>query len=169
MKYFISLKGFTASIVGTSLLLIALAGARIVLSQDQTSSALNRQILRDKVKADKKLMVANYMELTDAEAKVFWPIYDSYQADLMALNERLDKNLQCHADAYNDGKLTDQIAKKIIDEDLAIVEAEINMRKAYWLKLNVVLPGTKAARFLQIEDKIRAQLRYELATEVPLI
>jgi hypothetical protein len=43
------------------------------------------------------------------------------------------------------------------------------MRKDYWLKLNVVLPGTKAARFLQIEDKIRAQLRYELATEVPLI
>jgi hypothetical protein len=169
MKHFISPQNFIPSIVGTSLLLVALAGARIVLSQDQSSSALNVQILRDKVKADKKLMVASYMELTDAEAEVFWPIYDSYQNELIALNERLDKNLQCYADAYNADKLTDQIAMKVFDEDLAIVEAEINLRKVYWTKLNVVLPGIKAARFLQIEDKIRAQLRYELANEVPLI
>src|SRR5262245_51192928 len=110
MKHFLVKNSLLALIFGTSLLLGALAGARVVLSQDQTSSELNKQFMRDKVKADKKLLVASYMELTDAEAKAFWPIYDSYQEDLKALNERLDKNLLCFADAYNDDKLTDQIA-----------------------------------------------------------
>jgi hypothetical protein len=39
-------------------------------------------ILRDKIKADKKLLVADNMQLTDREAKGFWPIYDACQKDL---------------------------------------------------------------------------------------
>ncbi len=35
-----------------------------------------------KLKADKKLLVASNMELTDAESKAFWPLYDAYQKDL---------------------------------------------------------------------------------------
>jgi hypothetical protein len=46
-----------------------------VFAQDQSSADANMQILRDKVKADKKLVVAANMELTDAEAKGFWPVY----------------------------------------------------------------------------------------------
>jgi len=41
-----------------------------------TSADMNMQILRDKLKADKKVLVAANMQLTDSEAKVFWPIYD---------------------------------------------------------------------------------------------
>jgi hypothetical protein len=32
-----------------------------------------------------------------------------------------------------------------------------------------VLPGLKAARYMQIENKIRALVKYELAAEVPLV
>ena len=39
------------------------------LALAQTPATTNMQILRDKVKADKKLVVAANMELTDAEAK----------------------------------------------------------------------------------------------------
>jgi len=35
------------------------------------------QILRDKVKADKRLVVAANMDLNEAEGKAFWPIYDA--------------------------------------------------------------------------------------------
>jgi hypothetical protein len=43
-----------------------------VMAQD------NMQILRDKIKADKKLLVAANMELTESEAKGFWPVYEEY-------------------------------------------------------------------------------------------
>ena len=45
-------------------------------------ASMNMQILRDKIRADKKLVVAQNMPLTDSEASAFWPIYDAYQADL---------------------------------------------------------------------------------------
>jgi hypothetical protein len=61
------------------------------------------------------------------------------------------------------------MAKKLYEEVLAIDEDEVKMRKAYAMKLAGVLPGKKAARYLQIENKIRALLRYELAAEIPLV
>ena len=57
------------------------------LAQDKPAD--NMQILRDKIKADKKLVVATNMELTESEAKNFWPIYDEYQKDLQKINQRI--------------------------------------------------------------------------------
>jgi hypothetical protein len=162
-------KSFVVSIFITSLLLLASGKTGNVIAQERTASESDMQILREKLKADKKLVVATNMELTDAEAKGFWPIYDSYQADLQVLNERLKNTILSYADAYNNNKLTDEMAKKLYEEVLAIDEDEVKMRKAYSMKLAGVLPGRKTARYLQIENKIRALLRYELAAEIPLV
>jgi hypothetical protein len=140
-----------------------------VFAQDQAAADANMQILRDKVKADKKLVVAANMELTDAEARGFWPVYEAYQKDLQSLNERLKKAIFSYADAYNNRTLTDATAKQLADEAIAIDEKEIQMRKACAAKLASILPGKKAARYLQIENKVRAALRYELAGGIPLV
>jgi hypothetical protein len=140
-----------------------------VFAQSQTSADANMQILRDKLKADKKLVVAANMELTDAEAKGFWPVYEAHQKDLQSLNERLKKTILSYADAYNNKTLTDARAKQLADEAIAIDEQEVQMRKACAAKLAPILPGKKAARYLQIENKVRAVLRYELAAEIPLV
>jgi hypothetical protein len=135
----------------------------------EKSSDTNMQILRDKIKADKKLVVAANMDLTEAEAKKFWPVYDAYQKDLQSINERLKKVILDYADAYNNNSLTDAQAKKLSDEALAIEADEAKMRKDYSVKLNGVVPAKKAARYLQIENKIRAVIRYDLADGIPLV
>lgn len=140
-----------------------------VFAQDHSSADANMQILRDKVKADKKLVVAANMELTDAEAKGFWPVYEAYQKDLQSLNERLKKAILSYADGYNNRTLTDAQAKQLASEAIAIDEQGIQMRKACSAKLASILPGKKAARYLQIENKVRAALRYELAGGIPLV
>jgi hypothetical protein len=140
-----------------------------LFAQNQAAADANMQILRDKIKADKKLVVAANMELTDAEAKGFWPVYEAYQKDLQALNERLKKAILSYADDYNNRTLTDEKAKQLADEAIAIDEQEIRMRKACAAKLSSILPGKKAARYLQIENKVRAALRYELAGGIPLV
>jgi hypothetical protein len=148
---------------------VAIEQTAPVFAQNQSAADANMQILRDKVKADKKLVVAANMELTDAEAKGFWPVYEAYQKDLQALNERMKKAILSYADAYNNKTLTDESAKQLADEAIAIDEKEIQMRKAWAVKLASILPGKKAARYLQIENKIRAALRYELAGGIPLV
>jgi hypothetical protein len=145
-----------------------LAVAAPVYAAD-TAANTNMQILLDKVKADKKLVVAANMDLSDAESKAFWPIYDAYQKDLMKLNGRLVKTIASYADAYNSGAMTDQQAQPLIDETLAIEASEAAMRKSYAAKLGKVLPAKKVARYLQIENKIRALIRFEMADKIPLV
>jgi hypothetical protein len=151
-----------------ALILCVAAFAAPAFAQDKPADT-NMQILLDKVKADKKLVVAANMELNEAEGKVFWPIYDAYQKELQAINERLGKTILAYADAYNKKALTDDLAKQLTNEALAIDQDELTLRKTYAAKLNGVLPAIKGARYIQIENKIRAALRYELAAGIPLV
>jgi hypothetical protein len=129
----------------------------------------NMQILGDKIKADKKLVVAVNMGLSESEAKGFWPVYEAYQRDLQKVNERLAKLILTYADAYNTGMIPNETARKLLDEFLAIEEAELKLKRAYVPKLKKVLPESKVARYIQIEHKIRAIVKYELAAQVPLV
>jgi hypothetical protein len=113
--------------------------------------------------------VALNMELTEAEAKNFWPIYEQYQKDLQKMNQRMVNVLESYADDFRRKSLTDDKAKKLIDEALAIDKAEADLKSAYAPKLTKALPVRKAARYLQIENKIRALVRYDLASGVPLV
>jgi hypothetical protein len=125
-------------------------------------------ILRDKIKADKKLLVAENLGLTDAESKVFWPVYEDYQKELAGINDRLLKTIQSYAQDYNAKTLTDDKAKSLMTETLAIEQAEVALKKKYLDKLNGIIPPIKAARYMQIENKLRAIVRFDLAGNIPL-
>jgi hypothetical protein len=127
------------------------------------------QIMRDKIKADKKLVVAANMQLTEAEAKAFWPVYEQYQKDLGAINQRIGKLIESYAADYRANSMTDEGAKKLTAESVAIEKAEAAMKESYVPKLSKALPPKKVARYLQIENKIRALVKYELAGEIPLV
>ena len=131
--------------------------------------ANNMEIVHEKLKADKKLLVAKYMELTESEAKRFWPVFEEYQQDLQKIHERLGSLLQSYAADYRNNSLTDEKAKKLLDEWIALEQDDAKQRKSYAPKVLKVLPAKKAARYLQIESEYRTLLRYDLAATVPLV
>lgn len=133
------------------------------------SADSNMEILRQKVKADKKLVVAANMQLTDAEAKGFWPVYEAYQKDLAGINDRTAALIVNYADAYNKGPVSNESAKKLLAESLAIEGAELKLKQGYVPRLEKVVPAMKVARYMQIENKIRAVVKYELAAQIPLV
>ena len=135
----------------------------------QTANTANMEILRQKIKADKKLVVAQNLMLTDAEGTAFWPVYEAYQKDLTQINQRLLAMIQTYADAYKKGPVANDVADKLLGESLAVDEAEVKLKGSYAPKILAVLPATKAARYIQIENKIRAIIRYELADGIPLV
>ena len=47
-------------------------------------------------------------------------------------------------------------------------QLEARVKAAYVPKLRKVLPAKKVARYLQVENKIRAVVKYDLAAVVPL-
>jgi len=156
------MKALYAAIAATTLL----AGPA-ALAQDQAAD--NMEIVREKVRADKKLLVAANMELSESEAAAFWPVYEAYQKEIADLNQRTLKAIETYADVYNQGTVPDDVAKKLLDEALDIDADEVDLRKSYVPKFSKVLPAAKVARYYQIESKIRAAIKYEIASGIPLV
>ena len=154
------------------LVVVVLAGALVApaLAQaPQQSSTTNMEILAQKLKADKKLLVAQTVGVTDEEGKAFWPIYDAYQADLQKINARAKATIEGYANDYNAGTMTDAKASALTNEAIAVEEALVALKKTYVAKLAGVIPATKIARYIQVENKVRAQINYELAAAIPFV
>jgi hypothetical protein len=147
------------------LALIMAIAAVPAASQDKPAD--NMQIVLEKIRADKKLFVAENMELLEAEAKAFWPVYERYQDELFLLRARTAKLINDFADAYE--KMTNDTAKKLLDEYMTIETLGLKLRQAYLPKFREVLPDVKVVRYYQIENKIHAVLMYELGANIPLM
>ena len=136
-----------------------------VLAQDKPATTM--QLVREKIQADKKLLVAVNMDLTEKETQAFWPVYESYQKDLGLLNGRMLALIQDFAKNYQ--AMSDEASKKLVGEYLAIEGDRVTLKQSYLPKLRQALPEKKVARYLQIENKVEAVIRYELAEGIPLV
>ena len=146
-------------------MVITVLGAAPALAQDKPAD--NMQVVREKIRADKKLVVAETMGMTESEAKAFWPVYEAYQKDLVELNDRTIKLIDDYADNY--GAMSDQAAKKLTDEYMAIETERLKIRQSYLPRFRQVLPEVKVLRYYQLENKIQAVVNYELAASIPLV
>ena len=149
----------------TVVALIMSLGAMPAASQEKAAD--NMQVVIEKIRADKKLLVAENMQLTEAEAKAFWPVYKQYQDELFLLRTRTVKLIKDYADAYE--TLNNNTAKKLLNEYMSIDALGPKLRQAFLPKFRKALPEVKVARYFQIENKIQAALFYELAANIPLM
>ncbi len=160
------MKSFVKLIVAGTILF-----ATPVFAQTAGSADTNMEILKQKLKADKKLLVASNMALTDAESKEFWPLYEGYQQELVQVHERLGNAITTYAEAYNQGKgsISNDLAKKLLNEAFSFEEQELKLKRTYAEKIGKVLSSSKTVRYIQIENKIAALIRFELARQIPLV
>ncbi|MFO1317810.1 MAG: hypothetical protein U1F58_19610 [Burkholderiales bacterium] len=124
------------------------------------------QALRTAAQKDKRGLVASTLQLTDAEAKKFWPVYDAYQRDLD--NFRRERNVALEEYVMRDKPMTNRYAKDFTNELLKLEEQEIKARRKMHNGVMRALPPKKAAQYLQIEQKLRAAQAYDIAVAFPL-
>jgi hypothetical protein len=152
------------------LMVLGILGAILVAGGPgiaQEKPADNMEIVLQKIRADKKLLVAENLQLTEAEAKGFWPVYSRYQDELFLLRSRTAKLIKDYAEAYE--QMSNDTAKKLLDEYMTIEALGLKLRQAYLPKFRGVLPEVKVVRYYQIENKIYAALVYEIAAKIPLV
>jgi hypothetical protein len=140
-------------------------GAFLALAQEKPADTM--QLVREKVGADKKLFIATNMGLTESEAKAFWPVYESYQGELGQVEARTGRLIEEYAKNYR--AMSDQVAKKLLDEFLLIEADRLKLRQAYLPRFRKALPDTKVVRYYQLENKIHAVVSYDLARVIPLV
>jgi Spy/CpxP family protein refolding chaperone len=146
---------------------VAAMAAPIAFGQDKAADFTDMQALRAAAKSDKHALVASTLNLTGTEAKRFWPIYDTYQRNLDLTSRR--RVVALESLLSRDASMTNLAARNVITELMAVDEAETRSRHTLRNRLMRALPPIKAARYLQLEDKLQAIRDYDVASTVPLI
>ncbi len=116
--------------------------------------------------AEKKLVVLENIEFTAEESTAFWPVYQKFQEELFPLAKRTVELIMAYATVFQ--SLTDDQAAIIVEEYLTIQDSRQKVVRKYFKQFNKILPAKKVFRYLQIENKLTAAARYELAQEIPL-
>jgi hypothetical protein len=137
------------------------------LAVAQDKPADNMDVLREKLRADKKAVVAEVLQLTEGEAKVFWPVYNSYQSDMVTHYDRLLKLLETYASSYE--TMTDAQATTLLQQYLGLERDHVAILTSYLPRFQKVLPPKKVAKLYQVENKARALVNYELARGIPIV
>jgi hypothetical protein len=155
------------------LLLLVLAAAPVAAEEvvpageAALADEASMELLLATIRSNEKAFVAVNLALDDEQASLFWPLYDTYQAELTAMDERLAKIIEEYKSTY--GSTTDEQAGKLIDEYLTLERDRAAVRLTYEETFAAVLPGRTLMRFFQIENKIDAVTRYELAASIPVV
>lgn len=152
-------------------LLIAISFALSTLvpavAQEKSAQELTAAEWRARIQADKKGIVERGMNLTPAEAKKFWPLYETFQRELAVPQREYTRAVIDYVAA--ESSMTDANAKRLAQDVLAASSAEARLHEKHFKKVLGVLPAKKAARYMQIENKIQAVLRYDAARTIPLV
>ncbi len=124
-------------------------------------------LLRQDLRAKAKELITKNLQLTDAEASGFWPLYDQYATEVRKVNDTRFGLIKHYADIYKTmtAEQADSMAHLLGEADMTI----INLRLQYLPKFEQVLPGTKAALFYQLDRRIDSLGNVQMASQLPLI
>ena len=119
------------------------------------------------IETERRTVFVQNMKLNEADAKIFWEIYDAFEAELVPLRESGIKNLKTYGEQYE--KMTDEQAVTLEKSMLANQLKRTKIRKKYFNKMNKALGGKTATRFMQLDNIVAMVLRLSIYDELPLV
>ena len=123
--------------------------------------------LRTEVAAARKQTVAENMNLTPDEATKFWPVYDTYRAEMKKLKDAEWAVVQSYSKNYT--AMSDSVSQRLLGEWMTSKTAQQALRVSYMPKFGAAVPWAKAARYFQIEARLDAMLDLARARQIPLV
>ena len=125
--------------------------------------AMARQVLN----TEKRLLITEGMQLSDDQAKIFWPIYDEYELERSKLGNERVKIIERYAKYYED--LSDEMADKIMTDALTLRTNELKLTKKYYKIFKKNLDNKTAARFIQLEEYLNTVIRMQVSDQIPFV
>ena len=154
----------------SSIPILVTASAQTIAPQESSSRGISNQdldLLRKDLRAKRKQLIAANLKLTEAEATRFWPVYDQYTKELIAINDKKFALVQDYADNW--GKMTNDqsllFIRQWLDSDIATTQ----LRQKYVPILSKVLDGNKTATFFQLDRRIAMMIELQVSSQMPLV
>ena len=135
------------------------------------SQVLNTQtyieLLRTDPSAQRRQIVNETMQLDDKQARIFWPIYNDYEADLDKL---ADEKLAIVQDyAANFLTMTNEKADELAQRVTALDDQKMALHRKYYDLMKKSLPAILVVRFFEVEDQIQLLVDLRIASNLPII
>jgi Spy/CpxP family protein refolding chaperone len=155
--------------------IVALTGVSLGQTSSQTPSNNSGQrsvdqdinLLRQDIRSHKKQIIAANLQLTDAEAEKFWPLYDQYTAELVKINDAKYAVIKEYAINYD--TLTDDKALALTRQLLDVDQQVAQLRIKYVPLVNKVISGKKTALFFQMDRRLLMLIDLQLAEQIPMV
>jgi hypothetical protein len=141
-------------------------GGASVYEDTQWTPDQDIQLLKTNLRSEKKQIVAANMDLSDAEAEKFWPVYNRYAADLATVYDTKIALFQEYLENY-DSMSGDQ-AESYLRRRAAVEEDIMQVRLKYLPEFRKVLTGRETALFYQIDWRLDLMINLQLA-QAPVI
>ena len=148
-----------------AVLLIAFLALPLVAQEKKPADDMDTA--RQELRAERKDLVSKNMELTESEAKAFWPVYEEYQTEMDVIGDRMVKLVENYGKTHK--VMTDDTAAKLIKELLSIQSDRVKLQEKYLPKFQEALSMTKVARLYQIDNKFRAAVECDVTSKIPLV
>jgi hypothetical protein len=149
-------------------LIFLTAGMAMAASKGKAQTVDDQiQVARSALKADRKATVAATLQLTEDEAKAFWPLYEQYRAEMAKAGDALVKLVKEYGQLYPD--VPDHRAKAMLKELGDLEKKRVETRNSYLKKIERVISPVKTLRFAQVETRLELSLRLEIASNIPLV
>ena len=155
--------------------IVTLTGVSLGQTSSQTPSNNSAQrgvdqdidLLRQDIRSHKKQIIAANLQLTDAEAEKFWPLYDQYTAELVKINDAKYAVIKEYAINYD--TLTDDKALALTRQLLDVDQQVAQLRIKYVPLVNKVISGKKTALFFQMDRRLLMLIDLQLAEQIPMV
>jgi hypothetical protein len=124
------------------------------------------QLLKSDVQNDKTTIITQVMNFTDAQSKVFWPIYNEYSNELMKLSDKRVANIKDFAANFD--SLTDEKANQLIENAFDFQSDRLDLNEKYYDKFADALGAIVAAKYMQLEYEIQLIIDLSVNSNLPL-
>jgi hypothetical protein len=123
-----------------------------VMAYAQPKNNKGAEQWREKVRAEQVAFITNELNLTEAEAQVFWPVYNDIQ------NKRREA-FQASAKAFMELQkgIEGKDVEKLLNEYLECKKASEKLESEAVVRFKKVLPVEKVAKLFLAEEKFRHQ------------
>ena len=124
------------------------------------------EMIKKGVQEDSRNIVAANLTLTEEQAKIFWPLYDEYDAAYDKLvNERVELIKEYMMEYYGNDA---EVDKSLITRSIELKKKAVDLQEEYINKMMEVLPASLVGRFFQIDNRISALIDIVRMSNLPL-
>ena len=116
---------------------------------------------------EKASLLKEYMKLTPAQDSAFWPVYNKYESERLALGSQRIEMVDQYMKIIKD--ITMEQASQMVDKGISLELKFKSLQKKYFQEMSKKVGPVKAAQFYQFENYINNVINLSIQENIPFV